>query len=174
MFEATKNSKWLDRGRAAAEYAETYIYIWNVLIPADEDDQLWHWKKGVPTYGVQLIATGDSLVDNLHGIRCGRIRATGALDGRHALPGSRYASTADNQEHDGDSGADLRFERGGGGSRNIGASPRCEDLDCIVGGCHGWRPANSKAYLDFRNLTRSCTANSPSLTGIRDIKLSSL
>jgi hypothetical protein len=64
LFEATKNSKWLDRGRAAADYAETYIYIWNVPMPADEDDQLLHWKKGVPTYGVQLIATGHSLVDN--------------------------------------------------------------------------------------------------------------
>lgn len=63
LFEATKNSKWLDRGRAAADYAETYIYIWNVPMPADEDDQLLHWKKGVPTYGVQLIATGHSLVD---------------------------------------------------------------------------------------------------------------
>ena len=64
LFEATKNSKWLDRGRTAADYAETYIYIRNVPMPADEDDQLLHWKKGVPTYGVQLIATGHSLVDD--------------------------------------------------------------------------------------------------------------
>jgi len=64
LFEATKNSKWLDRGRAAADYAETYIYIRKVPMPADEDDQLLHWKKGVPTYGVQLIATGHSLVDD--------------------------------------------------------------------------------------------------------------
>jgi hypothetical protein len=50
--------------RAAANYAETYIYIWKLPMPADEDDQLLHWKKGVPTYGVQLIATGHSLVDD--------------------------------------------------------------------------------------------------------------
>jgi len=64
LFEATQNTKWLERGRAAADYAETYIYIWNVPMPADEDDQSLHWKKGVPTYGVQLIATGHSLVDD--------------------------------------------------------------------------------------------------------------
>jgi hypothetical protein len=64
LFEATKDSQWLDHARAAADYAETYIYVWNVPMPADEDDALLHWKKGVPTYGVQLIATGHSLVDD--------------------------------------------------------------------------------------------------------------
>jgi hypothetical protein len=64
LFDATKDSKWLDRARVAADYAETYIYIWNVPMAADEDDTLLHWKKGVPTYGVQLIATGHTLVDD--------------------------------------------------------------------------------------------------------------
>jgi hypothetical protein len=64
LFEATKEPKWLARARAAADYAETYIYIWNVPMPADEDDAWLHWKKGVPTYGVQLIATGHTLVDD--------------------------------------------------------------------------------------------------------------
>jgi N-acylglucosamine 2-epimerase (GlcNAc 2-epimerase) len=64
LYEATKDSQWLDRARVAADYAETYIYLWNVPMPADEDDKSLHWKKGVPTYGVQLIATGHSLVDD--------------------------------------------------------------------------------------------------------------
>ncbi len=64
LFDATKDSKWLDRARVAADYAETYVYIWNVPMPADEDDTLLHWKKGVPTYGLQLIATGHTLVDD--------------------------------------------------------------------------------------------------------------
>jgi hypothetical protein len=64
LFDATKDSKWLDRARVAADYAETYIYIWNVPMPVDEDDTLLHWKKGVPTCGVQLIATGHTLVDD--------------------------------------------------------------------------------------------------------------
>jgi hypothetical protein len=64
LFEFTKNSKWLDRAKAAADYAETYIYIWNIPMPTDEDDSLLQWKRGVPTVGTQLIATGHSLVDD--------------------------------------------------------------------------------------------------------------
>jgi uncharacterized protein YyaL (SSP411 family) len=64
LFDVTKESQWLARARVAADYAETYIYIWNVPMPADEDDTLLHWKKGVPTYGVQLLATGHALVDD--------------------------------------------------------------------------------------------------------------
>ncbi len=64
LFQATKDSKWLDRARVAADYAETYIYLWNVPMPADEDDASLHWKKDVPTYGTQLIATGHTLVDD--------------------------------------------------------------------------------------------------------------
>jgi len=63
LYEATHDNKWLVRARAAANYAETWIYLWNVPMPQDEDNRLLHWKKGVPTYGTQLIATGHSLVD---------------------------------------------------------------------------------------------------------------
>jgi hypothetical protein len=64
LFAATRDRKWLSRASAAADYAETYIYLWNVPMPADEDDAQLHWKKGVPTCGTQLIATGHSLVDD--------------------------------------------------------------------------------------------------------------
>ena len=64
LFEATKDSKWLDRARVAADYAETYVYLWNVPMPEDEDDVFLHWKRGVPTCGTQLIATGHTLVDD--------------------------------------------------------------------------------------------------------------
>ncbi len=63
LYEATRNAKWLARARAAADYAETWIYLWNVPMPVDANNRLLHWKKGVPTYGTQLIATGHSLVD---------------------------------------------------------------------------------------------------------------
>ena len=33
------------------------------LMPADADNAQLHWKRGVPTAGLQLIATGHSLVD---------------------------------------------------------------------------------------------------------------
>jgi hypothetical protein len=63
LYEATHDSKWLTRAGMAANYAETWIYLWNVPMPVDADDHLLHWKKGVPTYGTQLIASGHSLVD---------------------------------------------------------------------------------------------------------------
>jgi len=63
LYQTTHDSKWLNRARTAANYAETWIYGWNVPMPADEDNTKLHWKRGVPTIGVQLIATGHSLVD---------------------------------------------------------------------------------------------------------------
>lgn len=63
LFDATKDTKWLDRSKVAANYAETWMYIWNVPMPEDENDDDLHWKKGVSTVGLQLISTGHSLVD---------------------------------------------------------------------------------------------------------------
>lgn len=63
LYGATRDPKWLDRAKAAADYAETWIYAWNVPMPDDADDAALHWKRGVPTVGLQLIATGHSLVD---------------------------------------------------------------------------------------------------------------
>ena len=63
LYEKTRESKWLDRAKVAADYAETFIYIWNVPMPDDEDNAKLHWKRGVPTTGLQIIATGHSLVD---------------------------------------------------------------------------------------------------------------
>ncbi len=64
LYQATHNSKWLTRAGAAADYAETWIYLWTVPMPVDADNQQSHWKKGVPTYGTQLISSGHSLVDD--------------------------------------------------------------------------------------------------------------
>jgi len=57
LFEHTGETKWLDRARFAADFAETWIWIWNVPMPADADDAKLHWKKGVPTVGVQGIGS---------------------------------------------------------------------------------------------------------------------
>jgi hypothetical protein len=52
LYEATRERRWLDRAAAAADNAETYMYIWNVPMPEDADNASLHWKKGVPTIGL--------------------------------------------------------------------------------------------------------------------------
>jgi hypothetical protein len=64
LYEATHNKKWLDRAVIAANFSETWIYIWNVPMPEDENAAKLHWKPGVSTVGLQLIASGHSLVDD--------------------------------------------------------------------------------------------------------------
>ena len=63
LHKATGDPTWIERATLAAEMAETWIYIWNVPMPVDADDRSLHWKRGVPTVGLQLIATGVSMCD---------------------------------------------------------------------------------------------------------------
>jgi hypothetical protein len=55
LYDSTKESKWLERAQAAANFAETWIWIWQVPMPADANDAQLHWKKGVPALGFQGI-----------------------------------------------------------------------------------------------------------------------
>ena len=55
LYESTNDKKWLERARAAGDFAETWMWIWNVPMPMDAHDSLLHWKKGVPTIGLQGI-----------------------------------------------------------------------------------------------------------------------
>ncbi len=55
LYESTKEPKWLERAQAAATFAESWIWIWNVPMPVDADDAQLHWKKGVPALGFQGI-----------------------------------------------------------------------------------------------------------------------
>lgn len=63
LYENTQDDKWMKRAEMAASFAETWIYIWDVPMPEDERDEDLHWKRGIPTTGLQLISTGHSLVD---------------------------------------------------------------------------------------------------------------
>jgi hypothetical protein len=55
LYESTKEPKWLERAQAAGDYAESWIWIWNLPMPLDAKDSELHWKRGVPTVGVQGI-----------------------------------------------------------------------------------------------------------------------
>ena len=55
LYETTRNPEWLRRAKAAGNYAETYIWIWNVPMPLDAIDSDLNWKRGVSTVGVQGI-----------------------------------------------------------------------------------------------------------------------
>lgn len=64
LYESTKEKKWLDRAKVSADYTESWIWIWNLPMPLDADDVHLHWKKGVPTVGLQGIsARGPGGVD---------------------------------------------------------------------------------------------------------------
>jgi len=55
LYESTKESKWLERAKVAANFTESWIWIWNLPMPIDADNTQLHWKKGVPTIGLQGI-----------------------------------------------------------------------------------------------------------------------
>ena len=64
LFEETKDTEWLERAKAAADFTESWIWIWNLPMPVDADDANLHWKKGVPTIGLQgITAQGAGGVD---------------------------------------------------------------------------------------------------------------
>ncbi len=55
LYKSTKKIKWLQYAKAAADYTESWIWIWNLPMPVDADNAQLHWKKGVPTVGLQGI-----------------------------------------------------------------------------------------------------------------------
>ena len=57
LYDNRREAKWLDPAKAAADYAESWIWIWNVPMPADANDATLHWKKGVPTVGLNGIGS---------------------------------------------------------------------------------------------------------------------
>lgn len=63
LYDKTKDKKWLKRAKAAADYTETWMYIWNVPMPRDVSQDKLNWKIGTSIIGLQLISTGHSLAD---------------------------------------------------------------------------------------------------------------
>jgi hypothetical protein len=63
LYENTKDSKWLERAKAAANFAESWIWIWNIPMPIGADPATLGWKPGVPTTGINGITARGSGVD---------------------------------------------------------------------------------------------------------------
>lgn len=68
LYDSTKETKWLERAMAAADFAESWIWIWNLPMPVDADDAQLYWKKGVPTVGLQgitarVVGSADEYLD---------------------------------------------------------------------------------------------------------------
>ena len=59
LYEDTQDEKWLERARAAADYAEAWIWIWDIPMPAGADPDLLGWKPGVPVIGANIIGSND-------------------------------------------------------------------------------------------------------------------
>lgn len=64
LYKATGDEKWINRASAAADFAETWIYLWEVPVPENNQDPTIGLKEGMTTIGNQLISTGHSLTDN--------------------------------------------------------------------------------------------------------------
>ena len=62
---ATRN-KWLDAALQAAVYSATWVYSWDVPIPADDPDVVYPTSR--TTLGASIIATGQSGADNFMAI----------------------------------------------------------------------------------------------------------
>jgi hypothetical protein len=55
LYETTNDSKWLEYAKTAGNYTESWILIWDIPMPEDANDSTLHWKRGVPTTGLQGI-----------------------------------------------------------------------------------------------------------------------
>jgi hypothetical protein len=58
LHDATGDRRWLDAARVAADVTESWMYLWNVPMPADADPDALDWKPGASTVGFQAVAIG--------------------------------------------------------------------------------------------------------------------
>lgn len=58
LHRATGQARWLEAAIVAADVTATWIYLWNVPMPADADPDALDWKPGATTVGFQVVAIG--------------------------------------------------------------------------------------------------------------------
>ena len=61
LHDVTGEKRWLEAAAQAGDFAETWVYCWNVPLP--KDDNAITYPKGCTTTGFSLIATGHSGAD---------------------------------------------------------------------------------------------------------------
>ena len=89
LYDATKDPM-AGRAEAAGNFAESWIWVWNVPMPLDANDATLHWKKGVPTIGVNGIGSDvPGGVDQYLGLGRSLLRQALQVDPGRALPGRR-------------------------------------------------------------------------------------
>jgi len=57
-YDLTGDSLWVRRAAAAADFTETWMYLWNVPMAVDAIPGELGWKPGAPTTGVGVISVG--------------------------------------------------------------------------------------------------------------------
>jgi hypothetical protein len=57
-YDLTQDRRWIDRAAIAADFTETWMYLWDVPMAVDAIEGELHWKKGVPTTGVNVVVIG--------------------------------------------------------------------------------------------------------------------
>ena len=157
LYDATSEPKWLNRAMAAGNYAESYIWIWNVPMPLGAVDADLNWKRGVPTVGVQGItarAAGgvDEYLDwavpayarlykytrDEHYLYVARVLLFDTKS-MLALPGRTYdlAGPGWQQEH-------------------WSMGPNSRGFGCTAVGCHGFQSTTCMASQALKSSTRTC------------------
>jgi hypothetical protein len=61
LHDATGEKSWLEAAAQAGDFTETWVYSWNIPIPAEDGSATY--PKGCTTTGFSLIATGHSGAD---------------------------------------------------------------------------------------------------------------
>ena len=99
LYDATGDPRWIDRARGRGRLRRDVDLLLERADAGDDDDADRHWKRGVPTVGLQLISTGHSLVDAYMAFDADEFARLYSAHRRHALPRRGPTAAAQHQEH---------------------------------------------------------------------------